>query len=149
MNMCCNIDIWAINPPLTHIFYLSHACYVNNLQRCGIFLRHSTLFVMIWSICKYHTKEEGKTCKKIIVFNKYLCVIWNKGILSKDKSCKSLAMTLAFVSKQIWIRPFKWGTREPCRLKNYKVMNPQSSPQLRIKTGPQKGISILTLSKLK
>ena len=28
-------------------------------------------------------------------------------------------------SKQIWIRSFKWGTREPCRQKECKVTSPQ------------------------
>ena len=49
-------------------------------------------------------------------------------------------------SKQIWIRSFKWGTIEPCRLKDWKVTSLQIWPRLELEPGPPSSIAILAES---
>ena len=47
---------------------------------------------------------------------------------------------------QIWIGSFKWGTMEPCKLKDCKVTSLQSLPRPDLDPGPHSSIAILAES---
>ena len=74
-------------------------------------------------IGKCHYKVDTPAAKKILT-PICLCMIWNKGTLTKHKTYQKSYHSIKLL--QIWIRSFKWGTEHPCRSRGYKNIKGQS-----------------------